>query len=357
MSNTYGIKYLGSKKKLLPFIQQIVETLPEHEKSVLDVFSGTTRVGQAFRQLGYQVTTSDLSNATECFAALFIEHPKPSSLEPLVAKLNALSPRADWITKTYCDVVSESGRPIRVWKPKNGMKADAIREEIARMAGDGEVSSLDEKALIALLILALDKVDNTVGVQQSYLAEWKAARADNDLKLTLEALPENHPGKHIRGNAQSLSYPPASIAYLDPPYTSHNYGSYYHIWDSIALWDKPEVGLSTNRRKDRIFSKDDHDESFVSPWYTAKGAKKALTELLTKLPVRFVLLSYNNEGLLSEDVLKEVLESHPKVSSFTFHEIDYKRNIMSKIGRGAVTNWDKQKNKEYVISVDLTADS
>lgn len=353
MSNTYGIKYLGSKKKLLPFIQQIVETLPEHEKSVLDVFSGTTRVGQAFKQLGYRVTTSDLSNATECFAALFIEHPKPSNLAPLVAKLNAIQPNAGWITKTYCDVVSESGRAIRVWKPKNGMKADAIREEIARMERDGEVSNLDEKALIALLILALDKVDNTVGVQQSYLAEWKATRADNDLKLTLESIPENHPGKHIRGNAQVIEYPPASIAYLDPPYTSHNYGSYYHIWDSIALWDKPEVGLSTNRRKDRIFSKEGHDDAFVSPWYTAKGAKKALEELLARLPVRFVLLSYNNEGLLSEDVLKEILRSHPKVTSCSFHEIDYKRNIMSKIGRGAVESWVKQNNKEYVISIEL----
>ena len=351
-STTYGIKYLGSKKKIIPFIEEIVSKLPTHEKTMIDVFTGTTRVAQAFRQLDYKVTTSDLSYASQCFSALFIEHPNPKCLKKWIQHLNSIPPCEDWITKNYCDVKSSNGRNIRVWKPKNGKRADAIRNEIERLYNDLEISLLDKRALIACLILALDKVDNTVGVQQSYLTEWKAQRADHDLKLVLEGSIENETGEHIRGSSQDIQYPPASIAYLDPPYTSHNYGSYYHIWDSIVLWDKPEVGLSTNRRKDRIFSADGHDEEFVSPWYSPKECKDALKVLIERLPVKFILLSYNNEGILSEEDLRTTLFNHGSIKTFWFNEVKYQRNIMAKIGRGAVEDWDKKYNKEFVIVIE-----
>jgi len=352
MSTTYGIKYLGSKKKLIPFIQQVASQLPEHEKTMIDVFTGTTRVAQAFRQLDYKVTTSDLSYASECFSALFIEHPNLRLLEPFVSHLNNVQPISGWLTQSYCEAKSKTGRSIRVWKPKNGMKADAIREEIETLWMANSISELDKRALIALLIIALDKVDNTVGVQQSYLVEWKAKRADHDLKLVLEGCLDNQTGMHIRGSSQDIEYPPASIAYLDPPYTSHNYGSYYHIWDSIAIWDKPKLGLSTNRREDRIFSQEGFDEDFDSPWYNAKESEKALKDLISRLPVKYILLSYNNEGLLSEEVLQKTLSEHSAIESFTFNEVDYRRNIMSKIGRGAVIDWSNKYNKEFVIVIE-----
>ena len=103
------------------------------KKTMIDVFTGTTRVAQAFRQLDYKVTTSDLSYASQCFSALFIEHPNPKCLKRWIQHLNSISPYEDWITKNYCDVKSSNGRNIRVWKPKNGKKADAIRNEIERL--------------------------------------------------------------------------------------------------------------------------------------------------------------------------------------------------------------------------------
>lgn len=382
---TFGVKYLGSKNKLIPHIVEIVEKLPmsaassssrgRNGKTAIDVFTGTTRVAQCLRQLDYGVVTSDLSYAAKCFSDLFICHPKPEILVALADELNQKfcdtptdvvlkSFQPDWITKNYCDVLSKSKRPIRVWKPKNGLRADAIRNEIERWKGGGIIDAQTASALVGILILALDKVDNTVGVQQSYLTEWKAARADNDLRLDwsqqepLSRLQNKKPGQHLVGNSQVLKYPPAFLAYLDPPYTSHNYGSYYHIWDSIALWDKPKVGLSTNRREDRIFQSETlADKDFLSsPWYSAKTASGALADLVKRLPVEWIVLSYSNEGLISWDEMVKIfenLELSGDIASFQIEEIDYKRNIMSKIGRGAVKDeqWTKRRNLEFLVLI------
>ena len=65
-------------------------------------------------------------------------------------------------------------------------------------------------------------------------------------------------GEHYTGDALTIDYPPAALAYLDPPYSPHEYSTYYHIWDSIVRWDKPEVDMATNRRVDRCSHREEY---------------------------------------------------------------------------------------------------
>ena len=181
---TYGIRYLGSKSKILPLIVKVINELEKEDNKVIDVFTGTTRVAQALKQEGYDVTTSDLSWASEAYSQAFVcNDGEVSHLQECIDELNALQPKADWITNHYCDVAAkvDSTVNIKVWKPKNGMKADAIREHIETM----DIEPWEKGYLISCLIFALDKLDNTVGLQQAYLKGWKSDRVDNDLVLKL----------------------------------------------------------------------------------------------------------------------------------------------------------------------------
>jgi adenine-specific DNA-methyltransferase len=347
---TSGVKYIGSKFSLLDYIVDMVDkhvrVPPGRRPSVIDVFTGTTRVAQAFRQMGWDTQTSDLSWAAECYALTFLQTNDNSHLQPALDYLNKLRGKTGWITKNYCDVKSEDGTVVRVWQPHNGKKADAIRDEIERA---GPRMKPQEKAtLIASLIFALDKVDNTVGIQQAYLKQW-CPRSFNNLKLVLpqvvslkSPLPQN---KHQVGDCLLLKYEQADLAYLDPPYSSHNYSSYYHIWDSITRWDKPEVGLKTNRRVDRITSSDEYDESMSSPWNSKVRALEAFEQLVKRLPVRYILISYNDESLVP---INDLIAAMKKFGQLHVNEIDYKRNIMSQIGNGVVGNTH---NKEYLILI------
>jgi len=345
--DTSGIKYIGSKLNLLDAILAIVK---KHVKldgvpSMIDAFAGTTRVAQAFRQSGWITQTSDLSWATECYAHTFLQTNTNEHLTPMIDTLNKIQPKEGWLTKNYCDVISGGGTVVRVWQPHNGQKADAIRDRIDKMGS--KLSPQEKSTLITALIFGLDKVDNTVGIQQAYLKNW-CTRSYNDLTLTLpHVVTMNNPpqSKHYVGDCLQIKYEPADLAYVDPPYSSHTYFSYYHIWDSIARWDKPEVGLKTNRRIDRVTSADEYDGTMASPWNSRTKALAAFELLIKRLPVTYVLISYNNESLVP---IEELIALCRRLGQTHYETIDYKRNIMSQIGNGEV---GAERNLEYLILV------
>lgn len=345
---THGVKYIGSKKKLIPYILDAIKDIPIGQ--MLDPFTGTTRVSQAFRKAGWSVCAGDLSWASEAYASLFLTT-TPADIQILqtyVDELNALEGKDGWITESYCDVEATDGGIVRVWKPKNGRRADAIRDTIEEWLTTERIDRLTSLRLIALLILAMDSVDSTVGVQQAYLKDW-AARADNDLRLSVpDDIVEGPVASFVPGSCLEVTYPNSTLAYLDPPYSSHSYATYYHIWDSITRWDKPDICLKTNRRKDR--TKEYFDTSMKSSWNSKREVYTSFESLLERLPVQYVLLSYSNESLLSLSQLETILK---KYKSYKVQEIDYKRNIMSQIGNANLYDKErKSENIEYLILVE-----
>ena len=126
------------------------------------------------------------------------------------------------------------------------------------------------------------------------------------------------------------------MAYLDPPYSSHSYSTYYHIWDSVTRWDKPEVSLKTNRRVDRVSKSSEFDADMVSPWNSKVKALAAFIELCKRLPARNLLISYNNESIVPLDQLTEALEK--EFGPIDVEKISYQRNIMAQIGNAALYN-------------------
>ena len=349
--HTHGVKYIGSKNKLIPHILNATKHIPP--STMIDVFSGTTRVAQAYRKSGWKVLSSDLAWATEAYANLFLMNNLHDiqTLHPYIERLNALSGTPDWITKYYCDVQTEEGGLVKVWKPKNGMKADAIRNQIQEWETSGEITHHVAMSLVSLLILALDAVDSTVGVQQAYLKEW-SARSNNDLVLKIpEDIHQGIRGDHIVGNCLEIDYPKSTLAYLDPPYSAHSYATYYHIWDSITRWDKPDVALKTNRRADRV--EGNNDEKMRSEWNSKRTVYNAFDELIDRLPVQYILLSYSNESLLTLEQLQTLLTKY----KYTIQEIDYKRNIMSQIGNASLYGKEVvSKNIEYLILIEKVVD-
>lgn len=348
---TYGVKYIGSKASL---VEKILDFVQEHipaaaPKRILDVFTGTTRVAQAFRAKGWLVQTSDLSWASEAYAHAFVQRTAASGarIPALIEQLRALeSTESGWITSTYCDVVSSDGGVVKMWKPENGRKADAIREQIEVWKETGHCSTHEAMILTACLIFALDKVDSSVGVQQAYLKSW-AARASNPLELRDLPFYDGPPGTHIVGDALVNEYQEATVAYLDPPYSAHSYSTYYHIWDSVVRWDQPAVGLKTNRRIDRVSGSDEQDESMLSAWNSKRTALEAFLKLVARLPVQYVVISYNDESLVPLDTLIGALRNvYPTVIE---KKIPYKRNIMAQIGNAAAADEHKTENNEILL--------
>ena len=160
---TEGIKYAGSKLKILPYILQMVSKTGA--QTVLDGFSGTTRVSQALAKMGCNVICNDIAVWSEVFGNCYLLNNKErKDYQLLIDHLNALPPTDGWFTQHYggqpnggC-AIQWDGRK-KPWQIHNTRKLDAIRQEIETL----DLAAVDKAVVLTSLILALDRVDSTLG--------------------------------------------------------------------------------------------------------------------------------------------------------------------------------------------------
>jgi len=305
------IKYLGSKRVLLPCILEAVASVPD-VRSVVDLFSGTSRVGHALKGAGYRVVANDHNAYAATLARCYVQADRDELLadvERLVREFNALAGQPGYFTETFC-------KQSRFFQPKNGARVDAIREEIARKALPPEL----EAVMLTALMEAADRVDSTTGLQMAYLKQW-APRAHKDIELRV---PDMLPGKgqaHQLDAMDAAAALAADLVYLDPPYNQHKYLGNYHVWESLVLWDKPEVyGVACKRVDCR---------ERRSVFNSKPRFKDALVRLIASINARYLLVSFSNEGYVTRPEMEEILGAHGKISVV---ERDFKRYVGAQIG-------------------------
>lgn len=309
------IKYLGSKRTLIPFICEVAEIL--RPTTALDMFTGTTRVAQALKGLGIHTTANDLASYSkalaDCYIATDAETIDRKELAQVIDDLMTTPGKAGYFTETFCE-------KARFFQPKNGARVDAIRERIEKEFKESPLYPI----LLVSLMEAADRVDSTTGVQMAYLKQW-APRSYNDLQMRL---PELLPGTGISyqsdANALALKLPRFDLIYLDPPYNQHRYFTNYHIWETLMRWDKPESYGVAQKRIDA------RDSSTKSAYNRKNEMPLAFAELIRTLQAEAMMISYNNESWLSAAEISGFLaENYEAVQVFEF---DYKRYVGAQIG-------------------------
>ncbi len=328
---TEGIKYAGSKLKIIPSIVRIVSELGGI-RDVLDGFSGTTRVSQALAQLGYNTTANDVSVWSEIFATCYLKSSKDDSFYcEIINLLNDLKGYDGWFTENYGGNLQDVKRPFQL---HNTRKLDAIRDKIE----DLHLDWVDKCVILTSLIYALDEVDSTLGHFVSYLSEW-SPRSYNTMRLKLpQRFKLTTENRVFRGDVfDVIRNNQFDLAYFDPPYGSNNekmppsrvrYNSYYHLWTSVILNDKPQLFGKANRRVD---SKDNVSPSVFEEYRKDEDghfiAMNALCRLISETQASYILLSYSSGGRATKTQLMDILSSNGEIIKVL--EIDYKRNVMS----------------------------
>ena len=332
------IKYLGSKRTLVPLLSALAEA--SGARTALDLFTGTTRVAQAFKRLGLTVSAVDLASYSEVFSRTWISLDGSTAnqveLTAALADLNSTPGDAGYFTKTFCE-------DARYFQPKNGAKIDAIRNRIEAEFKDTWMYY----PLLTSLILASDRVDSTTGLQMAFLKSW-ATRSFKDLELRDPELIAGE-GFAYRGDALELAanLPPVDLAYLDPPYNQHRYFANYHIWETLVRWDAPEAYGIANKRIDV------RDPATKSAFNSKRELRTSIDQLIKDVNADTLILSYNNESWLTKDDLIAMCEPRGSVKLI---EVDFKRYVGAQIGifnrSGEKVGQPKhQRNVEYVVLV------
>lgn len=312
------IPYLGNKRKLLPLIARAVEQTGVKDGTFLDAFAGSGVVARWAKQRGLRVIANDWEpyaeainrchiccNAAPAFAQL-------GGIDQAFTQLNHVIPEAGYISTHLCPADDRSPNPEQermFFTRVNGMKLDSIREQLSRWNAAGMVSEEEHAVLLASLLYASSYVSNTSGVFKGFHHGW-GGRTGTALYRILSAVQLNPPvfwnnsqdNRVERLDAQALAeqmrgQSPVEIAYLDPPYNQHPYGSNYHVLNTLTLWDKPPVGLPTARGEKSAIRTDWRTQR-RSAFNHRATATHAYRRLLDTLDAGHILTSYSTDGTI-----------------------------------------------------------
>ena len=317
------MRYIGCKRRLLPFIHQTMRDFNIDGQIFCDLFAGTATVGQYFKAQGYQIISCDLlycSFIQQWVKIKLNQYPKfyklidhlhlnePYHPQTIIDYLNVLPSVEGFIYHNYSHGGTEN-QPLKrlYFSDENAKKIDSIREMLMEWKCHHLINNDEFYLLLYALLDSASNHDNTTGQQSGFLKQLNR-KSQQTLHLTLPSITPSGHEHHIycQSNLSLINELPAvDILYLDPPYTRKQYSTAYHLLETIARWDKPPLRGITGLRP---------TEQLNSPFCSKPVALAALKYLLCSGNYRHLLLSYSEDGLLSHDEMTDLLEQYGEVS-------------------------------------------
>lgn len=331
------MRYIGSKRYLVDEISNLIEKKQTQtavtskattdDLIFLDLFAGTNIVAQSLKPK-YKVLTNDNMYFSYVIArghVVINNIPDFRKLEKAIGAevlvyLNSLggSENAGFIANNY----SPFGSDRMYFTEANACKIDHIRMTIESWRDN----YLDDDAyfyLLACLIEAVPFVSNISGIYGAYLKKWDK-RAFLDLTLKHPIIYNNGYANHAyQSDANSLvKEVTADICYIDPPYNGRQYTSNYHLLDTIAYGDAPDIKGKTGMR---FYTPDEK-----SLYCSKVNVYEQFENLIRDVQSEHIVISYSSDGIMSEKYILSILKKYCDPSSAKIEKIKY-RKYKSKI--------------------------
>jgi adenine-specific DNA-methyltransferase len=292
------MNYIGSKNKLSNFIFDTVSNVVDKDLSTqvfCDLFAGTGIVGRTFKTHTKNVIANDVEYYSYVLNRNYIGNHTILVSNSLLNDLNTIKGEKGFIFQQY----SEGGKAGRnYFTSENGQKIDAVRSEIEKLKKAEKINEDQYYFLLASLLESADKVANTASVYGAYLKHIKISASK---KLIIKpAIFEVTNSKHKvfqQDSNELIKNIEGDILYLDPPYNARQYGANYHVLNTIAKYDtfvpKGKTGLR---------------EYYKSSYCRTNEVLDSFTQLIRDAKFKYIFLSYNNEGLMSQKEVEKVMK-------------------------------------------------
>ncbi len=371
------ITYIGNKRKLLALIYKAMKSVGVKMNSgevFLDLFSGSGVVSRFAKTLGFEVISNDWEEYAYIINSAFVGLNESEvktlfggeKIEKVLERINALplpSEDEQYMAKYYApksfDVDAADFRTERLFYTRdNALTIDKIRNYIEKTYPEKE--SKERILLLSLLLFEASCHTNTSGVFKSFHKGFGGHSRDA-LKRILCPIRLSSPCL-IDGKAKTIVLKEdanalvkrlgrVEVAYLDPPYNQHQYGSNYHILNTIAKWDKIPAPLDLNEkgvlrekaaiRKDWVLTK--------SAYCYKASALEAFRELLESIDAHYILISYSTDGIIPFDEMEKLCMKKGKLSIVT--------NEYTTFRGGKQSNTKEVSNIEFILAIDTTKKS
>lgn len=326
--NPKSFNYIGSKLKLLDYIQETVENYTGKPlsgiESMIDCFSGSGVVANHFIENGCKkVIVNDNQYYASTISSVFtkegIDIPKIAKIIEYLNSLEVSDPKdADFIYNNY---TPKDNCERMYFTPQNGLKIDRIRQYIEQVKN--QLTDKEYRFLIKVLLYAVTSVSNCAAVYGAYLKKFKSTSLKNltlDISL-LGNLSEKTGVTHSFFNKDICelldydSFKTVEVCYIDSPYNGRKYSSNFHLLETIALYDYPEIKGKTGLRV---------EEAKGSSSFCLKStAENMFKVVLSKIKCKYIFISYSSESIISKDTMIRLLEENWE--NVQYREKDYQR--------------------------------
>ena len=325
------MRFIGCKENLLNFIEQFIKNKDIKGNVFCDLFAGTGSVAKHFKKLGYKIISSDILYFSYVLQKVYIEQNKYPKFTKLIKKLNinvleetlfssesqnareiirylnCLEGTEGFIFKNYSPEGTRGQLYVRKYfTGENAKKIDAIRNKIEEWKNANLINESEYFFILAALIESVPFVANISGTYGAFLKDWDK-RAFKKLTLEVPEIIESnetHKVFNINGLDVLDNVKNIDILYLDPPYNERQYAPNYHILETIAKWDNPNIKGITGMR-----TYDDQKSDFCN----SNTGLNALEEIIKKKNYKHLILSYNDEGIMPENKIIELFNKYGKL--------------------------------------------
>lgn len=284
-----------------------------------DAFSGTGAVGEYFKDQ-FRITANDNQYYSFVMAQAKLNTPDLKfsrlGIDPFVYFNEDGLENEGYIFQQY----SYGGSAGRMYfSQENGKRIDFIRQKIEKWFSEDKLSESEYYYLIASLIESVSKVANIAGVYGSYLKTWdpRAVKRMRFIKVEQSDKTALHEAEvHNRTIEDLINDISGDILYLDPPYTKNQYSVQYHLLETIAKYDNPQISGKGGLR----------NTSATSSSFSKSGEAETVFEyVIAKANFKYIILSYSSDGIMSKNYIENILKKYGVESTYNLRKIKYKR--------------------------------
>ena len=297
------MRYIGNKTNLLKNINQVIkDNCDGNEKVFCDLFSGTSSVARFFKNR-FKIISNDILYFSYVIQKATIENNKVPSFKKIKNKLNTEN-ILDYLettsikNKKYNKFIHDNYSPNDTCErmyltSENAKRIDYIRNAIEKWKNQKLINESEYFYLLASLVEGVPYISNITGTYGAYLKDWDKRALNQFEMIRLNVIDNHEENECYREDANELIKKiTGDILYIDPPYNSRQYLPNYHLLETIARYDKPNIKGKTGIR---TYDKEKSNYCIKSKVYSE------LEELICNARFKHIIMSYNQEGILKKE--------------------------------------------------------
>ena len=322
------MRFIGCKTLLLENIKEVVDEKAPDAKSFCDIFSGTATVARYFKQW-YEEYSNDLLFFSYVLQKGTVENDEVPKFDVLKSELKISDPIDYFNTMEISDMESlpkEKRFFQNTYAPcggrmyindENALRIDYARNTVEDWFEKKLISESEYFYLVACIVEGVPFVSNTSGTYGAFHKKWERRSFK---KYEVFRLDVNSNGKKNKSyncdGVELLKHISGDVLYIDPPYNGRQYLPNYHVLETAAKYDFPEVRGITGQRP---------YENQKSDFCLKTKVAAAFEELIKNAQFKHIILSYSTDGLMSTDIIEEIMKKYGKPDTFKIYEIPYRR--------------------------------